>query len=59
MQENIKLALILLYRAALIGALMYTVGYLGWSAWWLLMLSTLVSFDDSVKSKMVDNREGS
>ncbi len=39
------IALVLLYRAALIGSLMYVVGYLGWSAWWLLLLGTLVSYE--------------
>lgn len=32
---------ILLYRILLIGALMYTVGYLNWSGWWLCFLITI------------------
>ena len=28
-----------LYQLTLMGALMYVVGYLGWSAWWLLLLA--------------------
>ena len=35
-----NLTMILIYRTLLIGALMFTVGYLGWSAWWLLLLLT-------------------
>lgn len=43
------IAIIMLYRALLVGALMYTVGYLGWSAWWLLLLLTLVTVDEKTK----------
>jgi len=32
---------ILIYRTLLIAALMYTVGYLGWSWWWLMLLWTI------------------
>lgn len=46
---NGNLAVVLLYRAALIGALMYTVGYLGWSAWWLVLLITMATFDGEIK----------
>lgn len=43
------LFIVLVYRTLLIAALMYTVGYLGWSAWWLLLLITLVTYDGEVK----------
>jgi hypothetical protein len=35
--NSVQLALMLTYRAFLIGSLMYVVGYLDWSAWWLLL----------------------
>ncbi len=44
-----KLFVIILYRVLLIGALMYTVGYLGWSAWWLLLLSFNITYEESDK----------
>ena len=44
-----NLLMILMYRAAPIGALLYCVGYLGFSGWWLLLLVTLVTFDGEVK----------
>lgn len=44
-----SLFLILVYRTLLVGSLMYTVGYLGWSAWWLLLLITMITYDGDVK----------
>ena len=44
-----NLFVILAYRTLLIGALMYTVGYLGWSAWWLLLLLTMATYDGKIK----------
>lgn len=44
--ESITVALVLAYRAMLIAGLMYTVGYLGWSAWWLMLLVTIVTLDN-------------
>tara|TARA_R110000868_G_scaffold135182_1_gene347506 strand:- start:84 stop:236 length:153 start_codon:yes stop_codon:yes gene_type:complete len=45
-----QLAIVLAYRAFLVGALMYTVGYLNWSAWWLLLLLTMVTLNDKEKN---------
>lgn len=38
----------LMYRCFLIGSLMYTVGYLGWSAWWLVLLATFPTLHGAV-----------
>jgi hypothetical protein len=42
---TIQLALVLVYRILLIGAVMYAVGYLDWSAWWLLLFAFIPTFD--------------
>ena len=44
-----NLLAILVYRVALIGALMYTVGHLGWSTHWLWLLITLPTFDGKIE----------
>ena len=49
MNDALVSVAILLYRIALISLLMYTVGYLGWSAHWLWLLLTLSSFPGEVK----------
>jgi hypothetical protein len=45
-----QLAVLMFYRALLIGSLMYVVGYLDWSAWWLLLLAFIPMLDTQEKS---------
>jgi hypothetical protein len=40
-----QLTVLMLYRALLIGGLMYVVGYLEWSGWWLLLLAFYPTLD--------------
>jgi hypothetical protein len=40
-----QFAILMLYRALLIGGLMYVVGYLEWSAWWLLLFVFFPTLD--------------
>ena len=42
---TMQLAIVILYRALLIGGLMYVVGYLEWSAWWLLLFVSFPVLD--------------
>ena len=44
-----QLAIMLFYRILLIGSVMYAVGYLDWSAWWLLLFAFIPIID--VKEK--------
>lgn len=46
MMTNTQFAFILTYRLLLISALLYVVGYLEWSGWWLLLLLTSPVVED-------------
>jgi hypothetical protein len=46
---TVQFAILLFYRALIIGSLMYVVGYLDWSAWWLLLLAFIPIFDTQEK----------
>jgi hypothetical protein len=49
--RTIQIAMILLYRIVLVGTLMYTVGYLDWSAHWLWLLLTMPYISDDEENK--------
>jgi hypothetical protein len=46
-----QFAILLFYRALIIGSLMYVVGHLDWSAWWLLLLLFIPIFDTQEKKQ--------
>jgi hypothetical protein len=47
---TIQFAILFFYRALLIGSLMYVVGYLDWSAWWLLLLGFIPILETQEKN---------